>query len=205
MDNCTGLFSLQTENDKETVQLTICDKSTKDWQLLLVIAASMIVFFLGMSILSIYTLHRILNPIGMMQMSRKCFPALCFDTIWPEDQKPLLAPILHFVLAPSKDTLEESNEKLSKKLGEDLVDFSIKHGYRQVIKSTLSPSVGHPLSSPLLRKALLEGDVKVIKIILASAKRSEGTIQVDQTKLDAFMNALSRARGKMISKAFMIS
>ena len=204
MENCTGLFSIQTEDDKETVQLTICGKSTKEWQLLLVIAASMIVFFLSMSILSIYTLHRILNPIGMMQMSRKCFPALCFDTIWPEAQKPLLAPILHFVLDPSKDTLEESNEKLRKKLGKDLIDVSIKHGYPQVIKSILSPSVGHPLSSPLLRKALLKGDVKVIKIMLASAKRSEGTLQVDQKKLDAFMNTLSKERGMMISKAFMI-
>ena len=201
MDNCTGLFSLQTENDKETVQLTICDKSTKKWQLLLVIAASTIIFFLAMSCLAIYTLHKVLSPIGMLQMSRKC----CFGTIWPEEQKHLLAPILHFILDPSKDTLEESNEKLRKKLGKDLIDVSIKHGYSQVIKSILSPSVGHPLSSPLLRKALLEGDVKVIKIILASAKRSEGTFQVDQKKLDAVMKALPKERGMMISKAFMIS
>ena len=198
MDNCTGLFSLQSENDKETVQLTICDKSTKEWQILLVIAASMIVFFLGMSILSIYTLHRILSPIGMLLMSRKCR----LGTIWPEDQKPLLAPVLHFVLKPSKDTFEESNEKLGNK---DLIDVSIKHGYRQVIKSILSPDVGHPLSSLLLRRALLEGDVKVIKIILAAAKGSEGTSQVDQTKLDALMNALPKERGMIISKSFMIT
>merc|ERR1711971_259613 len=60
---------------------------------------------------------------------------------------------------------------------------------------------GHPLSSLLLRTALLEGDVKVIKIILAAAKGSEGTSQVDQTKLDALINALPKERGGELTKS----
>ena len=217
INNCTGIF--QPENDLSRqvdkllkrptnqsdeqnensyskdnatrVYLTVCDKWTKELHLPLIIASSTIVVFLLLSCISIYALHRILNPIGMLLFSRKC----CFGNIWPEGQKPLLAPVLHFVLEPSKDTLEESNEKLRNKTGEDLIDVSIKHGYGQVIKSILSPDVGHAVSGALLRKALLEGDIKVMKIILGAAKGSEGTLEVDQTKLDAVMNALPKERG----------
>jgi len=173
--------------------ITVCDKWTKDNHFPLIIASSTIVVFLLLSCISIYALHRILNPIGMLLFSRK----FRFGNIWPEDrdQKPLLGPVLHFVLEPSKDTLEESNEKLRNKTGEDLIDVSIKHGYGQVIESILSPDVGHPVSGGLLRKALLEGDIKVIKIILGAAKGSEGTLEVDQTKLDAVINELPKVRG----------
>ena len=191
MDNCTeGIF--QPENDKATsVYLTVCHKWAKEWDLPLIIASSTIVVFLLLSCISIYALHRILNPIGMLLFSRKC----CFGTIWPEDQKPLLAPVLHYILEPSKETLEESNEKLKNKIGLDLIDVSIKHGYGQVVESILSPDVGHAVSVPLLRKALLEGDIKVIKIILGAAKGSEGMLEVDQTNLDTVMNALPKERG----------
>ena len=192
MDNCTGIFSLQSENDNATsVYLTVCDKWTKDWHLPLIIASSTIVVFLLFSCISIYVLHRVLNPIGMLLFSRKC----CFGNIWPEDQKPLLAPVLHFILDPSKETLEESNEKIWNKTGEDLIDVSIKHGYGQVVESILSPDVGHAVSVPLLRKALLEGDIKGIKIILGAAKGSEGILELDQMRLDAVMNALPKERG----------
>ena len=191
MDNCTGIFSLQHESDNPTiVHLTVCDKWTKDSHLPLIIASSTIVVFLLLSCISIYALHRILNPIGMLLFSRKC----CFGIIWPEDQKPLLAPVLHFVLEPSKETLEESNEKLKEKTGEDLVDISIKHGYGQVVKSILSFNMGHAVSGPLLRKALLEGDINVMKIILGAAKGSELTLEVDPTKLDAVIDALTKKR-----------
>ena len=196
MDNCTGIFSLQSESDNQTiVHLTVCDKSTKDLHLPLIIASSTIVVFLLLSCISIYALHRILNPIGMLLFSRKC----CFGTIWPEDQKPLLAPVLHYILEPTKETLEESNEKLKNKIGLDLIDVSIKHGYGQVVESILSPDVGHAVSVPLLRKALLEGDIKVIKILLRAAKRSEGTLEVDQTKLDTVMNDLPKVRGMSLN------
>ena len=191
------------DNATRVYYITVCDKWTKELNFPLIIASSTIVVFLLLSCISIYALHRILNPIGMLLFSRKC----CCGNIWPEDrdQKPLLGPVLHFVLEPSKDTLEESNEKLRNKTGEDLIDVSIKYGYGQVIESILSSDVGHAVSGALLRKALLEGDIKVMKIILEAAKGSEGTLEVDQTKLDAVMNALPKARGKMISKAFMIS
>ena len=192
MANCTSIFTLQPENDNSTsVYLTVCDKWTKKLQLPLIIASSTIVVFLLLSCVSIYALHKILNPIGMLLFSRKC----CLGNIWPEDQKPLLAPVLHFILEPSKETLEESNEKLKNKTGKDLIDNSIKHGYGQVIESILSPDVGHAVSGPLLRKALLEGDIKVMKTILGAAKGSEGTLEVEQTNLDAVMNALPKVRG----------
>ena len=177
----------------EVIHITVCDKWTKENHFPLIIASSTIVVFLLLSCISIYALHRILNPIGMLLFSRK----FRFGNIWPEDrdQKPLLGPVLHFVLEPSKDTLEESNEKLRNKTGEDLIDVSIKHGYGQVIESILSPDVGHAVSGGLLRKALLEGDIKVIKIILGAAKGSEGTLEVDQTKLDAVINELPKVRG----------
>ena len=76
-----------------------------------------------------------------------------------------------------------------------MIDVSIKHGYGQVVESILSPAVGHAVSVPLLRKALLEGDIKVIKIILGAAKGSEGMLEVDQTNLDTVMNALPKERG----------
>ena len=181
------------ENAPKVFYITICDKWTKDNHFPLIIASSTIVVFLLLSCISIYALHRVLNPIGMLLFSRK----FRLGNIWPEDrdQKPLLGPVLHFVLEPSKDTLEESNEKLRNKTGEDLIDVSIKHGYGQVIESILSPDVGHAVSGGLLRKALLEGDIKVIKIILGAAKGSEGTLEVDQTKLDAVINELPKVRG----------
>jgi hypothetical protein len=192
VDNCTGIFSLQSENDNITsVYLTVCDKRTKDLHLPLIIASSTIVVFLLFSCISIYVLHSILNPIRMLLFSRKC----CFGTIWPKEKKPLLAPVLHYILEPSKETLEESNEKLKNKIGLDLIDVSIKHGYSQVVESILSPDVGHAVSVPLLRKALLEGDIKVIKILLRAAKGSEGTLEVDHTKLDTVINALPKERG----------
>ena len=183
----------ENSNSKDDFHITVCDKWTKELHFPLIIASSTIVVFLLLSCISIYALHRVLNPIGMLLFSRK----FRLGNIWPEDrdQKLLLGPVLHFVLEPSKDTLEESNEKLRNKTGEDLIDVSIKHGYGQVIESILSPDVGHAVSGGLLRKALLEGDIKVIKIILGAAKGSEGTLEVDQTKLDAVINELPKVRG----------
>ena len=188
--------------DDENVYLTICDENTRMWQAPLLITSTIMIFVLVLSCGATYILHRILDPIKTMNMSRCCFPASLLDSIWPQeqDQKPLHGPILHFVLNPCQKTFEESNQKLIAKTGFDMVHWSIKHGYSEVIKKILKADIGEGVNLALVKKALMEGgDCKVIKMILDAAKRKNDPVDIDKASLHAVMKHLPYMRGMLIS------
>ena len=188
--------------DDEKVYLTVCDENTRIWQAPLLITSTIMIFFHVVSCGATYILHRILDPIKTMNMSRYCFPALLWDSIWPQeqDQKPLHGPILHFVLNPCQKTFEESNQKLIAKTGFDMVHWSIKHGYSEVIKKILKADIGEGVNLALVKKALMEGgDCKVIKMILDAAKRKNDPVDIDKASLHAVMKHLPYMRGMLIS------
>ena len=187
------MFSLKNHN--ETVFITVCDETTKQWQLPLLIGTSVMIFFLILGSLPIYILQYILDPVGMLQASRYCFPACLFDKIWPEDQKALLPQILHFLLAPSKQTLQESNEKLISKTGQDMMHWSIKHGYVQIIEKMLEPSINEQISTSVMKKAINEGETKVIKTLAINAIKQQGTPELAQENLHALTKLLPKRRG----------
>ena len=74
-----------------------------------------------------------MDPSFVLRISLTCIPIRFFGCIWPDDQKALLGALLHFSLAPSCDTLKESNEKLCAKTGKDLMYWSIRNGYIEII------------------------------------------------------------------------
>ena len=137
-------------------------------------------------------LHRTLDPVGMLQMSRRCFPAMFFDNIWPDDQKNHLGPLLHFMLHPSKQTLKESNEKL---ISHDLMHWSIKHGYVKIIQTILKPEMDEKVTMNLVRKAILEGTATVIKIMVMEARKQESSHEINQTNLNTLLLQLPKMRG----------
>ena len=192
--------------DDQTVYLTVCDENTRIWQVPLLITSTIMIFFLALSCGATYILHRILDPIKTMKMSKCCFP--CLDSIWPQDQnqKPLHGPILHFVIKPCQKTFEESNQKLNAKTGYDLIHLSIKHGYSEVIQIILRLDIGDigtlghwGINLDLVEKALLEGDCKVIKMILNAAENHKDTTNTDKKRLLAVMKQLPHKRGMLIS------
>ena len=142
-----------------------------------------------------YLLHRILDPVEMLQMSRRCFPAMFFDNIWPDDQKTLLGPLLHFMLHPSKQTLKESNEKLISKTGHDLMNWSIKNGYVKIIQTILKPEMDEKVTMNLVRKAIIEGTATVIKIMVMEARKQESLHEINQTNLNTLHVQLPKMRG----------
>ena len=188
--------------DDENVYLTICDENTRMWQAPLLITSTIMIFLLVVSCGATYILHIILDPIKTMNMSRFCFPACLFDSIWPQeqDQKPLHGPILHFVLKPSQKTFEESNQKLKAKTGYDMIHLSIKHGYSELIEKILKADIGEGVNLALVKKALMDGgDCKVIKMILDAAKKNEDPVDIDKELLHAVMKQLPYTRGMLIS------
>ena len=188
--------------DDEKVYLTVCDENTRMWQAPLLITSAIMVFFLVLSCGATYILHRILDPIKTMNMSRCCFPASRFDSIWPQeqDQKPLHGPILHFVINPCQKTFEESNQKLKAKTGFDMIHWSIKHGYSELIQTILRLDIEEGVNLALVKKALMEGDCKVIKMILDAAKRhNDNDNDIDKEGLLAVMKQLPYKRGMLIS------
>ena len=79
-----------------------------------------------------------MDPSFVLHASLTCIPIRLLGYIWPDDQKTLLGALLHFSLAPSCDTLKESNEKLCAKTGKDLMYWSIRNGYIEIIHLILS-------------------------------------------------------------------
>ena len=121
----------------------------------------------------IFILHKILDPFKLMEMSSSCFPAFYLESIWPEDQKRLKGSILHFTLNPSKQTFKESNQKLLSKTGYDILHWSIKHDYYQIMQTIFGPAVGENVSPDLVKKVILEGSTRMIKLILRVQKDSD--------------------------------
>ena len=100
------------------------------------IAILLLLFTLSSVVIS-KILHKIVDPSFALSFSIKCFPIRLFGYIWPEEQKNLLGPVLHFILNPSKENLQESNTKLMSKTGRDLLSWSIKNEYVEIIRTIL--------------------------------------------------------------------
>ena len=166
---CSNLLSIGTSD--KNVSITICDDSTTMWQLPIIIVTSTMVLLLGLSCGPIYLLHRILDPVKLLKLSRCCIPARCFDSIWHGGQKPLLGPVLHFVLNPCKQTFDETNERLVDKSGNDLTHWSIKNGYHSIIHTMLGPDINKKVTLDLMKKAIMFGDAATIKSLLANAQK----------------------------------
>ena len=143
---------------------------------------------LGISCGAVYILHRMLDPVKMLRLSRACFPANCFDNIWPENQKPILGPILHFHLNPCKQTLDETNTRLVEKTGQDLAYWSIRHGYHETIQQI---AVGTDINLPMIETAIMEGEAKAIALVLSKA----GKLKTGTANIPTVLKTLSEKRG----------
>ena len=80
-----------------------------------------------------------------------------------------------------------------------MVHWSIKHGYSELIEKILKPEIEEGVNLALVEKVLMEGDCKVIKMILDAAKRHKGTTDIDKEGLLAVMKQLPYKRGMLIS------
>ena len=98
----------------------------------------MLILFTLSSIVISEIMHKIMDPSFVLHISLTWIPVRFLGHIWPDDQKALLGAVLHFFLAPSCESLKESNEKLSAKTGNDLMDWSIRNGYIEIIHLILS-------------------------------------------------------------------
>ena len=175
--NCTSLLSIGSD-DRNTTFLTVCDEVTKLWQIPLIIATVTMVTCLALSCGVIFILHKILDPFKLMEMSSSCFPACYLESIWPEDQKRLKGPILHFTLNPSKQTFNESNQKLLSKTGYDIFHWSIKHDYYLIMQTIFG--LGENVSPDLVKKVILEGSTRMIKLILREVQKDSDLGNVDK-------------------------
>ena len=138
INECTSsLLSIGSQTN--ITYLTFCDERNHDWQLpLMFFTIFMLILFTLSSIVISEIMHKIMDPSFVLHISLTCIPIRFLGYIWPDDQKALLGALLHFSLAPSCDTLKESNAKLSAKTGQDLMDWSIRHGYIEIIHLILS-------------------------------------------------------------------
>ena len=157
-------------------------------QLPILFTAVLMILILGISCGAVYILHRMLDPVKMLRLSRVCFPARCFDSIWPDDQKPILGPILHFLLKPCKQTLDETNTRLVEKTGQDLAYLSIRHGYLETLQQII---LGIDINLPMVETAIREGEANVIALVLSNA----GQLQTVTANIPAVLKTLSEKRG----------
>ena len=189
--NCVSLMAIERTNSSNNVYVTVCDGSTATMQLPIIFTTVAMILILGLSCGAIYILHRMLDPVKMLKMSRSCYPAKFLDEIWPDNQKPLLGPILHFLLNPCKQTFAETNMRLVRKSGHNLIYWSIRHGYLELIKTIIDTDIEMELTLPVIKTALLEGEAKVIKLILSNAEKQ----QIVTDNIPSVLKTLSEKRG----------
>ena len=138
INECTSsLLSIGSQTN--ITYLTFCDERNHHWQLpLMFFTIVMLILFVLSSIVTSKIMHKIMDPSFVLHISLTCIPIRFVGHIWPEDQKALLGALLHFTLAPSCNTLKESNEQLFAKTGKDLMYWSIRNGYIEIIHLILS-------------------------------------------------------------------
>ena len=192
-ENCTNLLSIVEGN--ATIYITVCNDLTTDWQLPVLFVSLGMVLILGLSSGAVYLLHRTLHPVQLMEMSRSCFPALCFDSIWPEDQKRLQGPVLHFLLKPCKQTFDETNARLVETTSHNLIYWSVKHGYLDVLEKIFTSEITVELSQPIMTSALMEGEANAIKFILSKAAKEDTSSYLPRANISLTLEILSKSRG----------
>ena len=143
INECTSsLLSIGSQTN--ITYLTFCNERNYHWQLpLMFFTIVMLTLFVLSSIVISKIMHKIMDPSFVLLTSLTCVPIKFLGYIWPDDQKALLGALLHFYLAPTSDTLKVSNEKLCAKgfrakTGKDLMYWSIKNGYIEIIHLILS-------------------------------------------------------------------
>ena len=183
--NCTSFLSFEDSFDQNATYLTVCNEVTKVWQLSLMIT---MLTLLAFSCGGIFILHSILNPFKLMIWSSKYFP--CFESIWPKDQKKIKGPILHFILNPSKQSFKESDQKLLSKTGYGLIHWTIKCDHYFIMKTILGPNVEERISSDLIKKTILEGSSRMIKVVLKELQK-----ECDFGNLEEALETLTRIKG----------
>jgi hypothetical protein len=186
---------LSIVEDDEKVYVTVCNDLTVDWQLPILFVSLGMVLILGLSSGAVYLLHRTLHPIQLMEMSRSCFPALCFDSIWPEDQKRLKGPVLHFLINPCKQTFDETNARLVETSSHNLIYWAVKHGYLEILKKIFTSEITVELSLPILTSALMEGEARAIKFILTKAAKEDTSSYLPRANISLTLEILTEKRG----------
>ena len=189
-ENCVGLLAVEQNNSfiDQSIYVTVCDERTAKIQLPILFTTFLMSLILGISCGFVYILHRMLDPVKLLRLSRVCFPARCFDSIWPDDQKPILGPILHFLSNPCKQTLDETNTRLVEKTGQDLAYWSIRHGYLETLQQII---LGIDIDLPMVKTAIMEGEARIMALVLSNA----GHLQTVTANIPAMLETLSEKRG----------
>ena len=76
-----------------------------------------------------------------------------------------------------------------------MMHWSIKHGYVQIIEKMLEPSINEQISTSVMKKAINEGETKVIKTLAINAIKQQGTPELAQENLHALTKLLPKKRG----------
>ena len=80
-----------------------------------------------------------------------------------------------------------------------MMHWSIKHGYVQIIEKMLEPSINEQISASVMKKAINEGEAKVIKTLATNAIKQPGSAEFAQENLKALTKLLPKRRGTYIT------
>ena len=192
------------EEKSPLTYVTICNKFYEQNQIPLVIATVLLVFMFGVaSILIKKVLKRILDPIDLLQFSRTCVPTRFLDIIWPDEERKIAGPILHFLIQPNKETLEESNMELRGQTGDDLIDIALENDYTEVLKQVFSEKVDEPVTKAMVEKAILFSSPKTIKFIGKKAQLRQNLLH--ELNLDELEKTLQGMRGRTYFTASLLN
>ena len=119
--------------------ITICGQSPSlpYWffrGLLLMFATYFLIFgqIVGIFVLTKF-LCRILDPIVMYQMSRKCFPAKYLEPVWNDDVQ-ILPIVESFLEKVNNCSLEKSNGKLRAISQPTLMEIAVQNDYNKILR-----------------------------------------------------------------------
>ena len=141
--------------------VTICGNNPW-WQPLFVTCILLVIFLIASSFL-LSVLDKMLDQSALLQISRRCFPANCFDPIWNEDQMDILEPIKSYFDNPTQIELLEVNKEIRKNTGQDLMETAIENDYYMVVDELLN---NEPISDDLIELAIKKGSPNMIKTLL---------------------------------------
>ena len=141
--------------------VTICGNNPW-WQPLFVTCILLVIFLIASSFL-LSVLDKMLDQSALLQISRRCFPANCFDPIWNEDQMDILEPIKSYFDNPTQIELLEVNKKIRKNTGQDLMETAIENDYYMVVDELVN---NEPISDDLIELAIKKGSPNMIKTLV---------------------------------------
>ena len=150
--------------------VTICGNNPW-WQPLFVTCILLVIFLVASSFL-LSVLDKMLDQSALLQISRRCFPANCFDPIWNEDQMDILEPIKSYFDNPTQIELLEVNKEIRKNTGQDLMETAIENDYYMVVDELINNEpISEPISDDLIELAIKKGSPNMIKTLLDAVFR----------------------------------